>query len=115
MTTRASIAYRYNHRPDPGAHNLPAIPDVLFQPAQIHNYEQPRVQRSLRRVAIDHAFLQPDSFRSDGDRRVNRLACFVRTSKNIDEIDLVRNCGQPRIRLLAKHLSLVWINRYDPV
>ena len=49
---------------------------VFLQPATVHHDQKPGVERALRGVVIDDAFLQPDSLRADGDCFINGFAGF---------------------------------------
>ena len=90
---------------------LPERASVFLEPTTIHHDQQPCVDRPLRSISIDHAFLHPHRFRSDSNRLVDRFSCFVRTPKNVDEIDLLRNCVKIRICLFPKDLGLIWVHR----
>src|SRR6185503_20648610 len=64
---------------------------------------------TLRRCLVNYTVLQPDRLDAQSDRFVNRSARFAGATKDVNQIDLVRNVGQRRISLLAKHFRLVWV------
>ena len=102
----------------PALHSASCLPPTAFcvlacslQPAAIHDDEQSGFVGALRRRIVDHAFLQPDRFHAQRDCFVNGLARFTRATKDVNQIDLVRNIRERRISLLAKDFCLVWIDR----
>src|SRR6266849_3384903 len=72
---------------------------VLFQNATVHDHENAGPPRFLRRLFVDHRFLHPDGGHRQPDRLVDDSLHILRPAENIDDIDLLRNVEQRRIRL----------------
>ena len=92
---------------------------VLFQNAQIHHDEHPRLPRPFRRAFIDHIFLEPDRRNLKLNCLLHNLIHKLRPPENIHQVDLLRQVSghveQGRIRLLPQRLRNLRIDGDDPV
>ena len=69
---------------------------VLPQNAPVHNHEDPRLPRLLRRLFVDHGFLHPDGRYLQPDRLIDNFFHELRPPENINDIDFLRNVEQRR-------------------
>jgi hypothetical protein len=67
---------------------------MVFEPAAIHDDEEAGVLCAFGGCVINHAFLEPDGFRSNLDCFVNDCARLFGASKHIHEVDLDGHIGE---------------------
>src|SRR5579864_1093426 len=86
-------------------------PGAMFlQNAAIHHHADSCIARLLCCSVVNHTFLQPERWNFQTNCLCDDLRDKLRTTKDIDHVDLLRNLGQTGISLLSQNGSFVWID-----
>ena len=83
--------------------------------AVVHHDIQPRRASPRRGGLVDDAVLEPDGGRPDGDGVVHDRAYELRSPKDLDHVDGLRDVTQARIGALAEDFLHIGIDRDDAI
>ena len=87
----------------------------LDRRAAVHGDEEPGGPGARGGGVVDHAELEPDRLRADGDRLVHVAAGVLGAAEDVDDVDRLRHLAQRRVARPPEHLAGVRVDRHDVV
>jgi hypothetical protein len=88
---------------------------VLFQDAQVHHYEYPRLAGLLCRAFVDDIFLHPDRRNFELNGLIDNLFYKLWPAKDVDDVDFLGHVKQRSVRLFPQGLCDSGVDRDDAI